>query len=255
MPSFAMVHGAGDVGWYWHLLEAELRRRGYDTVAPDLPCEDDSAGLREYVAAVLAAVGKRRDLVVVAQSFGAFTAPLVATRVPTMLMVLLAGMVPLPGEAPDDWMTSTGWEEARREDDERYGRPRDEIAMFYQDVPADLAAEARRRSRRQSSTPGKKPWPLRTWPNVPTRFLLCLRDRMFPAAFMRRVVRERLGIIPDEIESGHCVALSRPRELADRLEEYLAEASVVRSGGRSHRVPGRRGARPSSARARAHRRG
>lgn len=67
-----------------------------------------------------------------------------------------------------------------------------------------------------------QPWPLRAWPNVPTRFLLCRDDRLFPAEFMRRVVRERLGIIPDEIDGSHCVALSRPKELADRLEVYLA---------------------------------
>jgi hypothetical protein len=36
------------------------------------------------------------------------------------------------------------------------------------------------------------------------------------------VVRERLGIVPDEIDGSHCVALSRPRELADRLEGYRA---------------------------------
>ena len=41
MATFAFIHGAGDVGWYWHLVEAELRRRGHDTVAPDLPVEDD----------------------------------------------------------------------------------------------------------------------------------------------------------------------------------------------------------------------
>jgi hypothetical protein len=58
---------------------------------------------------------------------------------------------------------------------------------------------------------------------VPTRFLLCRDDRLFPADFMRRVVRERLGIIPDEIDGSHCVALSRPKELAERLESCRAE--------------------------------
>jgi hypothetical protein len=53
---------------------------------------------------------------------------------------------------------------------------------------------------------------------VPTRFLLCRDDRFFPAEFMRRVVRERLGIVPDEIDGGHTIALGRPGELADRLE-------------------------------------
>jgi hypothetical protein len=37
---------------------------------------------------------------------------------------------------------------------------------------------------------------------------------------MRRVVAERLAITPDEIAAGHCVALSRPKELADLLCSY-----------------------------------
>jgi len=39
---------------------------------------------------------------------------------------------------------------------------------------------------------------------------------------MRRVVAERLHIAPDEIAAGHCVALSRPEELADILTGYTA---------------------------------
>ena len=81
MATFVLIHGAGDVGWYWHLLEAELRARGHDTVAPDLPCEDDAAGLPEYAEAVVDAIGDRTDLVVAAQSLGGFTAPLVCDRV------------------------------------------------------------------------------------------------------------------------------------------------------------------------------
>lgn len=221
MATYVLIHGAGDVAWYWHLLEAELRKRGHDVVAPDLPCEDDSAGLTEYGDAVVAAIGDRRELIVVAQSFGGFTAPLVCERVPVDLLVLLAGMVPSPGERPEDWPANTGYEQARREQEQLGGPAPDDVALFYHDVPPDVAAEALRRGRRQSATPGKKPWPLRAWPNVPTRFLLCRDDRFFPAKFMRRVVRERLGITPDEIEGSHCVALSRPKELADRLEAYL----------------------------------
>ncbi|MGH8775115.1 MAG: hypothetical protein ACRDWI_08080 [Jiangellaceae bacterium] len=45
---------------------------------------------------------------------------------------------------------------------------------------------------------------------MPTRFVLCTEDRFFPPDFLRRVVAERLNVSPDEIASGHCVALSRP---------------------------------------------
>jgi hypothetical protein len=37
---------------------------------------------------------------------------------------------------------------------------------------------------------------------------------LFPAEWLRRVVKERLGITPDEIDGGHRIALSRPKELA-----------------------------------------
>ena len=100
VATFVLIHGGGDVGWYWHLVERELRQRGHDTLAPDLPCDDDSAGLAEYADTVAEAIGGRRGLVVTAQSFGGFTAPLVAARVPVDMLVLVAGMIPAPGEAP-----------------------------------------------------------------------------------------------------------------------------------------------------------
>src|ERR687895_2016693 len=48
VSTFVLIHGGGDVGWYWHLVESELRQQGHDVVAPDLPCDDDSADLRAY---------------------------------------------------------------------------------------------------------------------------------------------------------------------------------------------------------------
>jgi len=63
MATYVLIHGAGDSGWYWHLLEAELRDRGHDVVAPDLPSEDDAAGLSEYADVVVDAIGDRTDLV------------------------------------------------------------------------------------------------------------------------------------------------------------------------------------------------
>jgi phenylalanine-4-hydroxylase len=58
--------------------------------------------------------------------------------------------------------------------------------------------------------PGKQPWPLDRWPAIPTRAIICRQDRLFPATWLRRVVQERLGFAPDEIDSGHCPALSQP---------------------------------------------
>jgi pimeloyl-ACP methyl ester carboxylesterase len=96
------------------------------------------------------------------------------------------------------------------------------IEAFMHDVPPETAADALKRVRKQSETPGSEPWPLDAWPDVPTRILLCRDDRFFPAEWLRKVVKERLGITPDEIDGGHCVALSRPREIADRLDSYTS---------------------------------
>jgi pimeloyl-ACP methyl ester carboxylesterase len=225
MATFVLIHGAGDVGWYWHLVEKELHQRGHEAVAPDLPCDDDSAGLGEYVETVVDAIGDRRDLVVVGQSFGGFTAPLVADRLAVDVLVLVAGMVPAPGERAEDWFANTGWEQAVQEQARRDGGKagsEDPYVVFYHDVPRALAEEALSKGRRQSDTPGHSPWPLDAWPAVPTRFVLCTEDRFFPLDFMRRVVSERLAINPDDIAAGHCVALSRPKELADMLVSYTA---------------------------------
>src|SRR5262249_50039405 len=214
--------------WYWHRLVPELRARGHDVVAPDLPCDDDAAGLAEYADAVVDAIGERSDLVLVAQSLAGFTAPLVCERLPVDPLGMLAAMVPSRGESPGDWWATTGHTAARREQDERDGRPTDgpfdAFATFFHDVPEHVVAEALARgARRQSDTPFQKPWPLRAWPAVPTRFLLCRDDRFFPAQFMRRIARERLGLPPAELARGHPPALARPPELADRLEAYRHE--------------------------------
>lgn len=210
-----LIHGAGDVGWHWHLVDAELRERGHDVVVMDLPVDDESAGLSQYADVVVEAIGNRSNLIVVAQSFGGYTAPIVCDRIAVRLLVLVAGMVPSRGESAEEMFANTGYEQEEQED------PSD-LAVFYHDVPPRLAAEAIARGRNQSATPGKEPWPLAAWPDVPTRYLLCRNDRLFPPTWVRRVVRDRLGITPDEIDSGHCPALSRPGELADRLETYWA---------------------------------
>lgn len=222
MSTFVLIHGAGDGGWYYHLVAAELRGRGHEVLAPDLPGGDDTATLRDYADAVVQTVGERRNLTVVGQSFGAFTAPIVAARLPADLLVLVAGMVPAPGETPDEWWENTGYGQAVQEQAARDGGltgNADPYVSFYHDVPRALAEQAMGHERAHPSAAAcAEPWPLAAWPQVPTRFVLCSEDRFFPPALFRRLVSQRLQIVPDEIAAGHCVALSKPKELADLLE-------------------------------------
>lgn len=228
MSTFVLIHGGGDVGWYWHLVEAELRARGHDVVAPDLPADDDAAELGDYADFVAKAVGKRKELVVVGQSFGGFTASIVAERLRADVLVFVAGMVPAPGEPPGDWWGNTGYAEAARKQatlDGGLTGNDDPFVTYYHDVPRKLAEAAMSKERAHPSEAAMTaPWPLDALPDVPTKFVLCTEDRFFPASFLRRVVAERLHIVPDEIAAGHCVALSRPKELAEMLMRYASES-------------------------------
>jgi pimeloyl-ACP methyl ester carboxylesterase len=218
MPAtFVPVHAAGDGAWSWHLVADAWRDLGHEAVLVDLPAGDPSAGLEDYADIVADAVRGRDGLVLVGHSFGAFTAPLVCARVPVDALVFVAGMIPAPGESPSDWWASTGYAEAARE----LGDHGDDLATYYHDVPPDLAAEAMRRERDHPSERAyAEPWPLPALPDVPTRFLLCRDDRFLPSAWLRELVRGRLGIEADEIDGGHCPNLSRPAELARLLSEY-----------------------------------
>jgi pimeloyl-ACP methyl ester carboxylesterase len=214
-----LVPGAGGAAWYWHRVVAELERRGRTAIAVGLPTDDDSAGLAEYAEVVVEAIGDRRPVVLVAQSLGGFTAPLVCERAPVELLILVNAMVPRPGETFNEWWAATGWNDEVGEID------MDDA--FFHDVPDDVKAEATKEEPPQSATPLGEPWPLERWPDVPTRFVQGRDDRLFPLAFQRRVARERLGIEVDEVPGGHLVALSRPVELVDTLVA-LAEEELRR---------------------------
>ena len=212
MRTYALIHGAYDVGWYWHRVERELRERGHRSVAPDLPIEADDASLGDNAQVVIDAIEAIHDggeLIVVGHSWGGYIAPIVADRARADRLVLVAPMIPRPGETADEMWKATGWT-----------FPRDEPDPFYHDVDPALAADASSRERPQSETTGREPWPLSAWPDVPTHVVLGRDDRFFPVDWLRDVVRDRLGIEPDELAAGHAVALSRPRELVDLLESY-----------------------------------
>ncbi|MFC4115337.1 alpha/beta fold hydrolase [Nonomuraea zeae] len=216
MATFALIHGGGGSAWDWHLLEPELRGRGHDTVAVDLPVEDESASLFDCADTVVEAVGDRGDLVVVAHSWGGFVGPLVCARRPAGLLVMVTAMIPAPGERPADWWRNTGFGHVDMTDP---------IGLFLHDVPKELAEESLARSRSHADKAMDEPWPLDGWPDVPTKFLLCTDDRFFAPGFMREVVRDRLGVTPDEIGGSHAPMLARPAELADRLTGYLTGRS------------------------------
>ena len=222
MSTYALLPGAGGDSWYWHLVAPRLREAGHEAIAVDLPAADDDAGLAAYTDAIVAAVGDRDDVVVVAQSMGACSAPIAAERLDVARMVLVCPMIPAPDETGGNWWAATGQQAAQREADSAAGRdpdaPFDPMTLFFHDVPEEVVAEAfRRGEREQSDRPFADPWPLERWPDVPTHVILARHDRLFPLEFMQGLSRDRLGVEPEVIDTGHLPALAKPDELARML--------------------------------------
>ena len=220
MTTFLLLPGAGGDPAYWDVLAPELDRLGHLPVPVDLPQHDEASGwadLTDVAVATLhraAGPAERGDLVVVAQSMGAYVGPLVCEREPVRLLVLLNPMIPLPGESGADWWRAT--DHAARRAATGLG-PFDPVDDFFHDVPDPVAAAVQSSDRQPSDRSFAEPWPARSWPDVPTVVLQGADDRLFPLPFQRAVARERLGTEVETLPGGHLVALSRPVELAARL--------------------------------------
>jgi pimeloyl-ACP methyl ester carboxylesterase len=229
--TFVLIPGAGGDDRFWYLLVRRLQDRAHEAVPVSLPAGDDSAGWKEYADAAVDAIGDRIGVILVAQSLGGFSAPLVCERAQVELLVLLNAMIPAPGETGEAWWSNTGQGDAMRDHLTALGlSPKDtddDDVMYFHDVPVEVREEAFGGGEfHQSWTPMTEPWPLDAWPDVPTRVLVGRDDRLFPADFQRRVARERLGIEADEIDGGHLVALSEPELIVERLEAYRTARSI-----------------------------
>src|SRR3954452_3738816 len=150
--TFVLVPGAGGDGFYWHLLAPLL---GPDTVSVDLPAGDQEAGLAEYADTIVAAAAEVRDVTLVAQSMGGFSAPLAVDSLDVRRIVLLNAMVPRPGETFNEWWGAVGQQEAFREYAEREGRDPDaefdERELFFHDVPPEVTESMYARGEPQQS--------------------------------------------------------------------------------------------------------
>jgi hypothetical protein len=224
MPTFVLIPGAGtDPRVYRATIEA-LGELGHDAIAPPLPLDDQEATPSDHADAIAEAVPSGRELVIVAHSLGAFAGPLVAARTRVDELILLAPMIPEPGETAGEWWGKTGHAGAIADVLERHGPmgawgPEAFFEVFLHDVDTEVARENERFSGAPGAGMFTEPWPLGGWPNVPTRVIAPRDDRFFPLAFQSRVAGARLGLEVDQIPGGHLLMLSRPSDLARGLVE------------------------------------
>src|SRR4051812_15934801 len=143
---FVLVCGGGGDPWDWHLVVPRLRERGHEVIVPQLPVTDDEAGLEAYAAAIVRAAGDRRGVVLVAHSMGALSAPLACAPLDAAELLLVAPMIPAPGETAGEWWTAGGVAEAARALAVAEGRdpaaPMDLVETFLHDVPGPVREAA-----------------------------------------------------------------------------------------------------------------
>jgi len=219
--SFVLVPGAGGNAGFWQLVEPLLRRAGYHSVAVTLP-NWSGATFSDHADAIVAAAGAPDEVTLVAQSMGAFAAPLTCDRLPVAELVLLNAMIPAPGETAGEWWDNTGQAEAVRSNDLREGRDPDAgfdaQTYFLHDLPPDVLQLLMSSGEAEPvDSLFETRFPLTRWPDAPTTVLAGRDDRFFPYDFQRRIARDRLGLEVEQLPGGHLLALSQPEALAARL--------------------------------------
>ncbi len=217
--SFVLVPGAGGNAAFWQLVEPLLQKAGYRTCAVTLP-NWPGATFSDHADAIVAAAGAPGEVTLVAQSMGAFAAPLACDRLPVSDLVLLNAMIPVAGETAGEWWGNTGQADAMRSNDLREGRGPDAgfdpQTYFLHDLTPDVLALLSEAEEPANSLFQTR-FPLDRWPDVPTTVLAGRDDRFFPYEFQRQVARDRLGLEVEQLPGGHLLALSQPEALVARL--------------------------------------
>jgi pimeloyl-ACP methyl ester carboxylesterase len=224
--SFVLVPGAGGNAGFWQLVEPLLHKAGFHSVAVSLP-NWPGATLTDQADAIVTAAEASAEIALVAQSMGAFSAPLTSDRLAVAELVLLNAMIPAPGETAGDWWANTGQADAMRSNDLHEGRDPDAgfnaQTYFLHDLPPDVLALLMSSGEEEEPADSlfEARFPLTRWPDVPTRVLAGRDDRFFPYDFQHRVARDRLGLEVEPLPGGHLLALSQPEALVARLVHDL----------------------------------
>jgi pimeloyl-ACP methyl ester carboxylesterase len=226
VSTFLLIPGAGGAAWYWHRVSPLLQAAGHTVIAVDLPADDPDVGLTGYTDQIVNAGLGQPDIVLVAQSMGAFAAVPACDRLPVRALVLLNAMLPAPGETAGDWGENTGATAARNVAARAsgYAEGFDLETYFLHDVAPEVAASGAPYQRNEAEIAFEQPCAFARWPDVATTLLVGRDDRFFPIELQRRVARERLGAEIESLPGGHLNALSEPQAVADALLDVVRKS-------------------------------
>jgi pimeloyl-ACP methyl ester carboxylesterase len=230
VTTFALIHGAWHGAWCWERVTGPLRERGHEVVVPELPSEDTEAGLEEYADTIDRALGDADDVLLVPHSLGGLVGPVVAARRPLRALVYLNALVPEPGLSFGEQLSASVepvllFEGGRAVDDQGRSHWPDAEAtarIMYPDLSPEDARWAAERLRPQAQKSQTEPSPAPP-AGLRVESIIGVNDAVVSPAWSRRVARERLGVEPVEIPTGHFSMVTHPDLLADALAQLDAQ--------------------------------
>jgi pimeloyl-ACP methyl ester carboxylesterase len=226
---FALVHGAWHGPWCWERVVGPLRERGHEVVVPDLPSEDTEFGLDDYADTIDRALGDAQDVVLVPHSLGGLVGPVVAARRPLRALVYVAGLIPQPGMSFSDQLGAEPervllFEGGRAIDElgrSHWPDPEATARIMYPDLDPEDARWAVERLRPQAQRSQNEPSPAPP-AGLRVESIVGTKDRVVSPDWSRRAARERLGVEPIELPTGHFPMITHPELLAAELAKLGA---------------------------------
>jgi pimeloyl-ACP methyl ester carboxylesterase len=228
MTHFVLVHGAWHNAWCWERVIPVLRECGHSATAVTLPTHS-GAGAETCATTIEKALSTPADTIVVAHSAAGLVAPLAAQRARVAELVLVAALMPVPGMS---WIEQRGASGSQQhtafflerephlltdEDGAVFWRSDDAVEVFYNDCKPVDAQRATQRLRSQDLTIFTECAPIPETSSIPTRYVLCSRDRAISPEWARHTAHEQFNAQIEEFDASHSPFWSRPADFAALL--------------------------------------
>ena len=220
MADFVLVHGSTHSARAWDLVKAELQRHHHNVLTPELPADQPEASATDFAGIIAGAIPDRDSPIVVGHSAAGWFLPLVAARRRVRRLVFLAAIVPRIGMSflellrAEPELINPAW----LGKDPQIESVADEFLLH--DCPPERRSWGHETLRVMSSPRiMDERYPLEHWPDVPSSYIVCTEDRTIRPAWSRQIAKSQLGVEPIELPGGHCPYVSRPKDLAEALNQ------------------------------------
>ena len=217
MADAVLIHSTGQGATGWHRLVQALGHRGLRAHAVELP-DDPSLAASDFARLIREQVGALPSPIVVAHSGSGPLLPTTARLLGAIHQVWLAAWVPAADASFVDDVRANlaeafdpGWVGKDPIADDAVAR---EFLYHDCDEPTAQWALSTRRAFYPAAVYREV---LQLTPEIPSTYILATRDRTILPAWQHRLARERLGVEPIHIASGHCPNVSQPEQLADLI--------------------------------------